>query len=89
MGKLYNGFQKLINITMRVFAFLKAKDKLTHKECEEKAKIYLISKAQREEPFIQTDPQIIIDRRFIKRRVIERTIIENLNWRLLSKLIKL
>ena len=53
VGKLYNGFRKLINITMKVFAFQKAKDKLTHKECEEKAKAYLVLQAQREEPFVQ------------------------------------
>jgi hypothetical protein len=53
VGKLYNGFRKLINITMKVFAFLKAKDKLTHKECEEKAKTYLVLQAQQEEPFVQ------------------------------------
>ena len=29
VGKLYNGFQRLINITMKVFAFLKVRDKLT------------------------------------------------------------
>jgi hypothetical protein len=53
VGKLYNGFRRLINITMKVFAFLKAKDKLTRKECEEKAKAYLVLQAQREEPFVQ------------------------------------
>ena len=52
-GKLYNGFQRLINITMKVFAFLKVRDKLTYKECEEKAKAYLVLKTQWEEPFVQ------------------------------------
>ena len=38
---------------MRVFAFLRVKDKLTPKECEEKAKRFLVSKAQQEDHFIQ------------------------------------
>ena len=52
-GKLYNGFRRLLNITMRVFAFLKVKDNLKPKECEEKAKRFLVSQAQQEDPFIQ------------------------------------
>ena len=53
VGKLYNGFQRLINITMKVFAFPKARDKLTYKDVEEKAKTYLVSQAQQAEPFVQ------------------------------------
>ena len=53
VGKLYKGFQRLLNITMKVFAFLRVKDKLTPKECEEKANRVLVSKAQHEDPFAQ------------------------------------
>ena len=37
---------------MKVFAFLRVKDKLTPKECEEKAKRFLVSKAQYKDPFL-------------------------------------
>ena len=53
VGKLYNGFQRLLNITMKVFAFLRVRDKMKPKECEEKAKRFLVSKAQQEDPFLQ------------------------------------
>ena len=67
VGELYNGYLKLLRFTTRLFTVLIRHFNLTWKECQEKAKAYLVRNCQREDPYLQT----IIDKLQQKEKVKE------------------
>ena len=54
VGKLYDGFRKLLSLTARMFSVLTRKFDLTWKDCIEKARTYLVRVSQRDDPILRT-----------------------------------
>ena len=67
VGELYDGFRKLLNITTRLFAVMIRHFNLTWKDCQEKAKNYLVRNCQQDDPFLRT----VIDRLTENEKVLE------------------
>ena len=54
IGRVWDGYKKLLNITTRVFEAFRQKQNLSPKELEKQAISYLARKTQREDPDLQT-----------------------------------
>jgi hypothetical protein len=67
VGKVYNGFRKLLSITTRLFSVMIRHFDLTWIQCQEKAKAYLVRKSQQEDPYLRT----VIDKLSQKEAMLE------------------
>ena len=67
VGELYNGYQRLLSLTTRIFAIMIRHFDLTWRECQDKAKSYLVRNCQRDDPFLRT----VIDKLMEKEEVLE------------------
>ena len=67
VGELYNGYLKLLRLTTRLFAVMIRHFNLTWKDCQEKAKAFLVRNCQRKDPYLQT----VIDKLEQKEKVKE------------------